>query len=70
MELEAMLFNGLIFSNRYEYVNCDNTSSDITLITRRVTQRSIPGSLLFWLYKYGMSAMTNILFSISFAEGT
>ena len=54
-------------SNRYQYVNYSNTSSDMKLITCGVPQGSILGPLLFLLYINDIASVSN-LFSILFAD--
>ena len=61
-------FNSYL-SNRYQYVNYNNTSSDMKLITCGVPQGSILGSLLFLLYINDIASVSNI-FSILFADDT
>ena len=56
-------------SNRYQYVNYNNTSSDMKLITCGVPQGSILGPLLFLLYINDIASLCN-LFSILFADDT
>ena len=62
-------FNSYL-SNRYQYVNYNNTSSDMKLITCGVLQGSILGPLLFLLYINDISSVSGILFSILFADDT
>ena len=62
-------FNSYL-SNRYQYVNYNNTSSDMKLITCGVPQGSILGPLLFLLYINDISSVSSILFSILFADDT
>ena len=62
-------FNSYL-SNRYQYVNYNNTSSDMKLITCGVPQGSILGPLMFLLYINDISSVSSILFSILFADDT
>ena len=62
-------FNSYL-SNRHQYVNYNNTSSDMKLITCGVPQGSILGPLLFLLYINDIASVSSILFSISFADDT
>ena len=69
MELEAMPWFNSYLSNRYQYVNYNNTSSDMKLITCGVPQGSILGPLLFLLYINDIASVANLL-SILFADDT
>ena len=62
-------FNSYL-SNRHQYVNYNNTSSDMKLITCGVPQGSIFGPLLFLLYINDIASVSSILFSILFADDT
>ena len=62
-------FNSCL-SNRHQYINYNNTSSDMKLITCGVPQGSILGPLLFLLYIYDIASVSSILFSILFADDT
>ena len=62
-------FNSYL-SNRHQYVNYNNTSSDMKLITCGVPQGSILGPLLFLLYINDIASVSTILFSILFADDT
>ena len=62
-------FNSYL-SNIYQYVNYNNTSSDMKLITCGVPQGSILGPSLFLLYINDISSVSSILFSILFADDT
>ena len=62
-------FNSYL-SNRHQYVNYNNTSSDMKLITCGVPQGSILGPLLFLLYINDIASVSSILFSILFADDT
>ena len=55
-------------TNRYQYVNCNNTSSDKKQIICGVPQGSILGQLLFLLYVNDIASVSYALFSIVFAD--
>ena len=57
-------------SNTSQYVYYNNTSSTKLSITCGVPQSSILGPLLFLLYIDGIANVSDILFSILFADGT
>ena len=61
-------FNSYL-SNRYQYVNYNNNSSDMKLITCGVPQGSILGPLLFLLNINDIASVANLL-SILFADDT
>ena len=63
------LFNSYL-TNIHQYVNYNNTSSDMKSITCGVSQGSILGPLLFLLYINDIASVSNILFSILFADDT
>ena len=65
----ALQWFNCYLSNRYQYVNYNNTSSDMKLITCGVPQGSILGPLLFLLYINDIASVSN-LFSILFADDT
>ena len=62
-------FNSYL-SNRQQYVNYNNTSSDMKLITCGIPQGSILGPLLFLLYINDIASVSSILFSILLADDT
>ena len=56
--------------DRYQYVNYNNTISDMKEITCGVPQGSILGPLLFLLYINDIASVSHHLFSVLFADDT
>ena len=57
-------------TKRYQFVNYNNTSSDVKQITCGVPQGSILGPLLFLLYINDIASVSRVLFSVLFADDT
>ena len=66
----ALRWFNCYLTNRYQYVNYNNTSSDMKQITCGVPQGSILGPLLFLLYINDIASVSSALFSILFADDT
>ena len=66
----ALRWFNCYLTNRYQYVNYTNTSSDMKQITCGVPQGSILGPLLFLLYINDIASVSSALFSILFADDT
>ena len=62
-------FNSYL-TNRYQYVNYNNTTSNMKQILCGVPQGSILGPLLFLLYINDISSVSIVLFSVLFADDT
>ena len=57
-------------TKRYQFVNYNNTSSDVKQITCGDPQGSILGPLLFLLYINDIASVSRVLFSVLFADDT
>ena len=66
----ALIWFNCYLTNRYQYVNYNNTSSDMKQITYGVPQGSILGPSLFLLYINDIASVSCALFSILFADDT
>ena len=62
-------FNSYL-TNRYQYVNYNNTTSNMKQIVCGVPQGSILGPLLFLSYINDISSVSNVLSSVLFADDT
>ena len=57
-------------TNKYQYVNYNNTTSNMKQIVCSVPQGSILGPLLFLLYINDISSVSNVFSSVLFADDT
>ena len=66
----ALQWFNIYLTNRYQYVNYNNTTSNMKQIVYGVPQGSILWPLLFLLYINDISSVSNVFSSLLFADDT